>query len=103
MPKVNRPEYWEAKIQLRPYNEEVFRFIQNRVKERRDVTIANIEELKTGIDIYISDQQFARQLGKKLKDNFGGELKITRKLFGMNRQKSRLVYRGTILFRLKEK
>lgn len=103
MPKVRRPEYWEAKIQLRPYDEEVFRFIQNRIKKRKDVTIAKMEKLKTGIDIYISDQKFARQLGKKLKDCFNGEVKITRKLFGRDRHKGKIVYRGTVLFRLKPK
>lgn len=100
--KLPRPDYYEAVIQLRPMNKEVLRFIRNQVDKRNDTFISKEELVKTGVDIYITSQRFARTLGKKLKDNFKGELKITRTIFGYSKKRSRIVYRGTVLFRLKE-
>ena len=76
--------YYEAKIQLRPASEKILDFVNNQIKERKGVFISKIDKLKTGVDIYISDQRFAQALGKKLKKVFGGELKLSRKLHGVN-------------------
>ena len=94
--------YFEAVIQLRPRNEELIHFIINQVEQRKDVFISEVKERKTGFDVYLSSQRFARTLGKKLKDRFKGVLKITRTLFKKDRQTSKLLYRATVLFRLKE-
>ncbi|RME55066.1 hypothetical protein D6777_01810 [Candidatus Woesearchaeota archaeon] len=96
----SKNQYFEAVIQLRPYNEEVMRFIENQVKKQDKVFISRVEKLKTGVDIYISSQRFARTLGQKLKRSFKGELKITKTLFGRDKLKSKDIYRGTVLFRL---
>lgn len=93
-------QYFEAKIQLRPFNKKVYDFIVKQVSKRKDVLITNEVKLKTGIDIYLTNQRFARSLGKKLKDNFKGELKITRTLHSRDRLKSKLKYRATVLFRV---
>jgi len=93
-------QYFEAKIQLRPFNKKVYDFIVKQVSKRKDVLITNEVKLKTGIDIYSTNQRFARSLGKKLKDNFKGELKITRTLHSRDRLKSKLKYRATVLFRV---
>ncbi|MAG78020.1 hypothetical protein CL616_01505 [archaeon] len=105
MPKsivLRKDLYFEANIQLRPYNKEVFEWIMKQIDKRKGVFVSKLVEYKTGIDIYISDQRFARRLGKKLKDTFKGELKITRTLFSQDKMTSKLIYRGTVLFRLKE-
>jgi len=93
--------YFEAKIQLRPFDREVYEFIQKKIKERKNVFIAKEVHLKEGMDIYITDQKFTRSLGQKLKKVFGGELKITRTIHTRDRLKSRNVYRGCVLFRRK--
>ncbi|HLC22500.1 MAG TPA: NMD3-related protein [Candidatus Nanoarchaeia archaeon] len=105
MPKsifLSNNKYFEAVIQLRPYNNEVYLFIEHEIKSRKGVFISKIEELKTGIDIYISSQRFARStLGPKLKRKFkDGELKITRKMHTQDRMTSKKLYRATILFRM---
>ena len=101
MPRPLRSDYFEAIVQLRPFNDEVFRFIQNQIKKRNDVEITRVEKLKTGIDIYITSQRYARSLGKKLKDTFNkGELKISYKLHTRDRQTSKEKFRATVLFRL---
>lgn len=97
---VFKNQYYEAIIQLRPFNEEVYKFIDKKIKERGNVFIAKIIYQKTGIDIYISSNKFAQSLGKKLKQTFKGELKISTKLFSRDRQTSKEKHRVTILFRL---
>ena len=99
-----KDNYFEGIVQLRPYDEEVYLFIEKEIKKRKDnVYIAKIVELKTGIDIYISSQKFVRTLGSKLKKRFKGETKETKTIHTRNRLKSRNVYRATLLFRLKKK
>ena len=96
----SKDQYFEAKLQLRPFNKEVYDFVLKQVAKRKNVFISKEVKLKTGIDIYLTSQRFARSLGKKLKDTFKGELKITRTLFSRDRLKSKLIYRGTVLFRM---
>jgi len=93
-------QYYEAVLQLRNPNKEAIKCIVNAVNKRKDVFIAQQVKLKTGVDFYISSQRFTRSLGKLLKKSFKGELKESKKLFGFNRQKSKKIYRGTVLFRL---
>jgi NMD protein affecting ribosome stability and mRNA decay len=106
MPKstiLRKDLYFEANIQLRPFDKEVFDWILKQIAKRPKVFVSKFVEYKTGIDIFISDQRFARRLGKKLNDTFKGDLKITRTLFTQDKMTSKLVYRGTVLFRLKPK
>ncbi len=105
MPKsiiLDQSRYFEAIIQLRPYDDKVYEYIEKAIEKRKGVFISRIDQLKTGIDIYISSQRFARSLGAKLKKQFKGELKNTKKLFTLDRMTSKKVYRATVLFRLKE-
>ncbi|MBU1103947.1 MAG: 60S ribosomal export protein NMD3 [Nanoarchaeota archaeon] len=101
-PEDRHVDYYEAIIQLRPPTEEIIAFIKNQCKKRKEA-ITKIVTLKTGIDLYITSQKFARTLGAKLKRNFGGELKITKKIHTKDRQTSKDIYRATILFRPKSK
>ena len=54
--------------------------------------------MHNGVDFYITSQKFIRILGKKLKENFGGELKISAKLHTQSRQGKEL-YRINAFFR----
>ncbi len=93
-------QYFEAVIQIRPQDEEVLKFIQQKVLERKGVFISKIIEMKTGWDIFISSQRFARTLCTLLKRKFKGwELKVTRTLHTRDKLKSRDIYRGTVCFR----
>lgn len=97
-------DYYEAILQIRPAKNEVLDFVFDLVKTRNDVKISKVKELKTGYDVYLSNQRFARgTLGKQLKKKFkGGKLVITKALYGQHKLTSRLVYRATVLFRLSE-
>lgn len=96
----SKNQYFEAVIQLRPFDKEVIQFIENQIKKRDGVFISKVEKVKTGINLYISSQKFARTLGKRLKKSFKGELKITKTLHTRDKLKSKDLYRGTVLFRL---
>jgi len=96
-------QYFEAIIQLRHPSQEGINCVVNAIKKKPGVFIAQEIKQKDGVDIYMSSQRFARSIGKLLKKSFKGTLKESKRLFGMNRQKSRQIYRGTILFRFEDK
>ncbi len=103
--KENRhANYYEAIIQLRPFDEKLIAFIVKKIKERENVYIVKevILKKKAGIDLYLSDQRFARALGKQLKRHFKGKLISSRKLHSRNRLTSKDIYRVTVCFRLDE-
>lgn len=93
---------FQAKIQIRPRNNEILKFIRNQVKKRKDVLIAKEEFLKEGVDVYLTEQRFARALGKKIKASFNGTLKVTKTIKTRDRMTNRDVYRATVLFRCKD-
>lgn len=69
-------------------------------RERRDF-IADIKELRGGLDFYVSSVGLARQMASLLKGEFGAELKESAKLVGQTRD-GRKKYRFSILARLGE-
>lgn len=96
---VQRPNYYQGILQLRDANEEVISFVRNQAKKRGNVSITKSLILPHGLDLYMTSQKFIRILGKKLKDNFGGELKISSKLHTKSREGKEL-HRVNVLFRL---
>lgn len=99
MRKSMHKDYYEAIVQIRPASKEILAYIVSEVAKRKDVAIAKVEELKTGMDIFISSQRFARGLGKKLKDHFPGTLTISKTINKKDRQTGVILYRATVLFR----
>jgi NMD protein affecting ribosome stability and mRNA decay len=99
---MHNPSYYEAILQLRPYNDELMKFVLGQIEERKNVHIAKQVKLKTGVDIYISDQRFTQALGKKLKKRFKGKVIKSKKIHTVNRLTSKKVYRVTVCFRLDE-
>lgn len=97
--KIPRSNYYQGILQLRGINDEILDFVNNQIKKRNDVAVTRIVEFPNGMDLYLTSQKFIRILGKKLKDIFGGELKISSKLHTKNRQGKEL-YRINALFRL---
>ena len=97
--KLPRPDYYQGILQLRDVNEEILSFVSNQIKKRDDIFITKRVRFPNGFDLYINSQKFIRILGKKLKDSFGGELKISSKLHTKNKQ-GRELYRVNVLFKL---
>src|SRR3989344_8751765 len=102
---ASNPKYFEAIMQLRPYDDAVFEFIENDIKRMKNdsIFISRVEKLKTGIDIYISSQKYARSLGQKMQRAFRDwTVLITKKFQTVSRFQSKDLYRATILFRKNE-
>ena len=96
--KLFRTDYYQGILQLRDVNDEILNFVFNQIKKRNDVTITKTVKFSNGLDLYITSQKYIRVLGKKLKDSFGGELKISSKLHTRNKQGKDL-YRVNVLFK----
>ena len=97
--KLARPDYYQGILQLRDINDEVMNFVIGLIKKREDVAITKRIKFDNGVDLYLTSQKYVRIIGKKLKESFGGELKVTAKLHTRNRQ-GRELYRVTAFFRL---
>ena len=95
-------DYYEAILQIRPKNIEVYNFVKEMVDKRENCRISKEDVLKTGVDLYMTNQKFTVALGKRLREKFKGKTLITRQLFSINRNTSRKVYRVTVLFRMQE-
>lgn len=85
---------------MRNPNDEIIEFIRGQFNKKPGVFITNEKKVNNGIDFYATSQKYIQVLGKKLKRNFCGELKISSKLHTRNKQTSRNVYRVNVLFRL---
>ena len=94
-----RPDYYQGILQLRNVNEGILSFVRNQIKKRDGVYVTKTVKFDNGVDLYITSQKFIRMLGKKLKESFGGELKISAKLHTKSRQ-GRDLYRVNALFKL---
>ena len=97
--KLPRADYYQGILQLRDVNEEILSFVRNQIKKREDATVTKTVKFDNGVDLYITSQKFIRMLGKKLKESFGGELKISSKLHTKSRQGKDL-FRVNVLFKL---
>jgi len=93
-------DYFEGILQLRNPNKEVIDFALNEIEKKENASIAKIEKVPNGIDIYMWPQRFLRNLCKKLQNHFGGQVTISTKLHTKNRITSKEVYRVNALFRL---
>ena len=96
--KFARPNYFQGILQLRNVGDEVVSFVHNQIEKRNDVAITKTVRFSNGFDLYMTSQKFVRILGKKLKESFGGELKVSSKLHTRNKQ-GRDLYRINVLFR----
>ena len=99
---LSKDQYYEAILQLRPKNKKILDYVLKQFEKRKNAYISIRVDLKAGIDLYTSDRRFTQSLGKRLKKVFGGEVKLSRKLYGFDRVKGKKVYRVTVLFRLKQ-
>ena len=57
---------------------------------------------KFGVDLYLSSKKTAVNISRKLKKRYKGEIKLSRKLYSVDRMTSKRLWRVTVLFRLNE-
>ncbi|MBW2966094.1 hypothetical protein KY342_03245 [Candidatus Woesearchaeota archaeon] len=97
---MNQNQYYEGILQLRNPLKEVINIIKVLIEKRKGVYIAKEEKVRGGVDFYLSDWKYLIDIGNKLQKKFGGEIKTSRKLWGIKRQTSKKVYRVVLLLRL---
>lgn len=100
--KPNIGQYYEGVLQLRNPKKDVIEYLDELVGERENIKIVHQIKIANGIDIYMDNQRYMISIGRKLQNRFGGELKITRKLFTVNRQTGKKIYRVNVLFKIPE-
>lgn len=99
-------QYFESVLQLRNCTDEILEFIRNEVgrQNKKGVYItkeAPVEKYSIeDIDIYLTNQTYAKTLAEKIKKNFGGTIKKNAKHFSLNWQTTKTLYRLNILLQL---
>lgn len=95
-------QYFEGVLQLRNASDEVRDEIKREILKHASngVHITNEEEVKGGVDFYLTSGKFLRRFGKELHNRYGGELKLAAKLFSRDKLTSKEVYRVNALIRL---
>jgi len=95
----SKDDYYEAKLQLRPYDEEVIAFAKQLIDENKNIFISKKAEYKYGVDFLTTSQKETQKIAKRLKNKFKGTIKISRKLHSRNKLTSKTVWRVTVCFR----
>lgn len=95
-------QYYEAILQLRPYDKNIYNFVLSEIENYKNVFITQTEIKKYGIDLRLTSARFVEDIAKKLKRKFGGDIIKSKKLYGFSRTKGKIVYRLTVCFRLKK-
>ena len=98
--KKKNSSYYEAKIQIRPKNENVLRLIKDFLSEGGKMFITKEEDQKFGYDLYLTNKKSLSGIISEVKKKFNIEVKISNTLYG--RKDGREVFRTTALLRLKE-
>lgn len=93
-------QYYEGILQLRNPSKEIVKKANKLINKRRGAYIAKEEKVTNGFDFYINNWRYLIGIGTKLQKEFGGEIKTSRKLWGVSRVTSKKLYRVIVLVRL---
>ena len=96
--KERPKDHFEGILQIRDPTDELLDWIRKRIHSQQRATIAKEKKVTNGVDLYISSQHYLQNLGKQLKEKFGGVLKVSMRLHTVDRMTSRQLYRVTVLF-----
>ncbi len=97
--KEKHAEYFEGILQLRDVDQTVYDWVYDTIERDGKAKIAKEKIIKSGYDLYLSDQHYLQALGRKLKAKFPGELVVSMRLHTRDRMTYKAVYRVTVLFR----
>lgn len=92
-------QYYEGILQLRNVIKEIIDKVRKSAAQQ-NITIAKEKKYPYGIDIYLASWRFTISIARKLQRAHGGELKISRKLYGIDKAAGKKVYRVTVLYRM---
>lgn len=95
-----RTAYFTAIVQVRNESPQVSQFITLLMAKNKRATIAKTDPVGSDHDYYLSSNQAALVLAKKIVSHFGGTYKTYEKLFSKDWQTSKDLYRVSILITL---
>jgi len=99
MTLYSKDQYFQAKLQLRPYDEELIDYAKKLIDQNKDILIVKEDEYKYGVDFLTNSQKQTQAIAKQLKKKFKGKIVLSRKLFKIDRMTSKMVWRVTVCFR----
>lgn len=97
-------KYYEGVVQIRNKNHSSYDEIVEKLHSsmnKKNVFSTKIIELKSGIDVYVSSKRFIQSFLKDVQKRYGGEVKLSPKLFSVSKSGKEL-YRLTGVIHLPE-
>ena len=94
------PDYFEGILQIRDGSKELLTWVHNRIITDGRARVAKEKKVTNGIDLYLSDQHYLQNLGRKIKERFTGILKVSKRLHTTDKMTSKHLYRVTVLFKV---
>jgi NMD protein affecting ribosome stability and mRNA decay len=98
--KQHTGDYFEGILQVRGEDEKLLEWIHNRIISDGKARIAKEKKVRNGVDLYVSDQHYLQNLGRKIKERFPGILKVSKRLHTVDKMTSKNLYRVTVLFKV---
>ncbi len=94
--------YFEAVFQVRFADDEQLKIIRETIKKFKEKGLHITKEVQEpeGTDFYLTKNKLAVVVGRELHNRFGGDLKITSRLFSKDTLTWKDLYRVTVLLRL---
>ncbi|MGV8150542.1 MAG: NMD3-related protein [Candidatus Woesearchaeota archaeon] len=99
-------QFFDSILQLRNCTEEVLAFTRREVAKQHKKGVFINKEVPLekysikDVDLYLTNQTYAKTLAEKIKNNFGGIIKKNAKHFSLNWQTTKTLYRLNILIQL---
>lgn len=99
-------KYFEATLQIRGKNEAVMEkavdYLQDRIGglKQRGVFINKIDRFENGFDLYLTSNKLTQVMGREMIDKFGGEIKVSPRLFSKSHLTSKDLYRVNVFLEL---
>jgi NMD protein affecting ribosome stability and mRNA decay len=97
--KEHPKDYFEGILQVRDENKELLQWIHNKIVQDGRAAVAKEKKVKNGVDLYISDQHYLQNLGRKIKEHRPGILKTSKRLHTVDKMTSKHLYRVTVLYK----
>lgn len=97
-----RSKYYEAIVQFRGVREEIIDAFVHFISKEKDEAITDEKEIDSGLDFYVTGKRVAEQAVRSLVKDYGGTYLVSPKLYSLDKQTSKKLYRLTIIYKQPE-
>ena len=94
-------QYFEGVLQLRSVQDDIRKEVRDELRKHASegVHLTSEEKAKDGVDLYVTSGRFLRSFVRELQKRYGGEVKLTAKLFSRDKQTGKELFRVRALIR----